>query len=108
MEPWLLPEYAQFTDGDTAVFRCITSGSRPAAKVTWFVNGDPVNDQSGAITADERRDTDGTFSSRSQWTVAMSRDRDGVEVTCSVTNRVLEASGQGPRNASVLVVVQCE
>ena len=108
MQPWLTSDHTKYSNGDTGLFRCVTSGSRPAARIMWFVHNQPISDASATITRQDREDVDGTFSSSSQLAIGVSRDMNGADVTCSVTNSVLISQGQGSRNASTTVVVECE
>ena len=108
MQPWLTSEHTKYSNGDIALFRCVTSGSKPAADITWFVHNQPISDASATVTRQDREDVDGTFSSSSQLAVSVSRDMNGADVTCSVTNSVLISQGQGPREASMAVMVECE
>ena len=108
MQPWLRSDHTHYRDGDTALLQCGTSGSKPAARITWLVRNQPISDASGTVTNREREDADGTFSSSSQWAVGVSRGMNGADVTCSVTNSVVTSQGQGPRVASVKLVVECK
>ncbi|KAL8581565.1 hypothetical protein ACOMHN_049122 [Nucella lapillus] len=42
MQPWLQINSTKYTAGHLAHFRCVTSGSRPAAQVTWLLDGQSV------------------------------------------------------------------
>ncbi|KAK7491946.1 hypothetical protein BaRGS_00016792 [Batillaria attramentaria] len=105
-DPSLQADKTKYVDGDTAHFLCVTSGSRPAARVVWFISEHRVAEGTGAVETSQQQDEDQTFSVSSRLALFASRELDGADVICGVANDVMDAQGRALLNASVKLIVE--
>ncbi|KAK3600391.1 hypothetical protein CHS0354_016007, partial [Potamilus streckersoni] len=79
---------------------CSSYGSRPTAKMTWLVNGKAAGNFEIMVSTD----SDGTNTIKGIFSHKLSRDYDGVNLTCAVTSSVVEAAGMLPFTDSITLL----
>lgn len=85
------------TEGDQVTLTCVTSGSKPAADIRWFRNGNEV------AGVKEVNLSGKTFTVKSSLQMKVNEDDDGIPYTCQVDHVSLASS---PHQATEVLEVQ--
>lgn len=101
--PKILRFTGLFDDGTIASIQCDSTGSRPAANITWFLDGKKLHDVRQQIS----QETDGTYTTSGFLTKQLSKEMDGKVLTCAAENKVLLASGRLPVTTNVTLLAMC-
>ncbi|GAB6028139.1 hypothetical protein CHUAL_002353 [Chamberlinius hualienensis] len=86
-----LTDKPEANEGEDISLTCVTSGARPAAKITWYNGSEPLMEQP---TATQEKQTDHTFRTTSTYTFTASRFDDEETIICESSNVALE-DGRG-------------
>ncbi|KAL2094367.1 hypothetical protein ACEWY4_009086 [Coilia grayii] len=87
-EPQILGLTKPVMEGDDVTLTCVTSGSKPAADIRWFKNGQEVTG------AKEVNLSGKTYTVRSSLQMKVNQDDDGISYTCQVDHVSLASNPQ--------------
>lgn len=98
--------------GTTTLIKCLVSGARPAANVTWYNNTvamDPgVDTQKRTITTLTEFQNDGTFETISQLVFEATRFENGITIRCEADNIVMREDSDKPIHDTLNLEVMCK
>ncbi|XP_076094198.1 uncharacterized protein LOC143064890 isoform X1 [Mytilus galloprovincialis] len=88
-----------FDDGQTQTITCESTGSRPAANITWYMDGRKQNNPN----THTYQNPDGTFFVTSSISKRFDKSMDGVNLTCKAMNVVLQRQHRLPVETTVIL-----
>ncbi|VDI80901.1 Hypothetical predicted protein [Mytilus galloprovincialis] len=88
-----------FDDGQTKTITCESTGSRPAANITWYMDGRKQNNPN----THTYQNPDGTSFVTSSISKRFDKSMDGVNLTCKAMNVVLQRQNRLPVETTVIL-----
>lgn len=93
-----------FDDGQTQTITCESTGSRPAANITWYMDGRKQNNPN----THTYQNPDGTSFVTSSISKRFDKSMDGVNLTCKAMNVVLQRQHRLPVETTVILRAACK
>lgn len=98
--------------GTNILLKCLVTGARPAANVTWYNNSIvmvPGEDTAKrAITTLTEFRNDGTFETISKLEFTASRFENGITIRCEADNIVMREDSDKPIHDTMTLEVMCK
>lgn len=98
--------------GTNILLKCLVSGARPAANVTWYNNTvalDPADvDDALDISTQTEFKNDGTFETISKMEFTATRFENGITIRCEADNIVMREDSDKPMHDTLTLEVMCE
>lgn len=98
--------------GTNILLKCLVTGARPPANVTWYNNTRPLDPNTDTdrrqISTQTEFKNDGTFETISKLEFTASRFENGITIRCEADNIVMREDSDKPLHDTLTLEVMCE